>query len=412
MAGIWFFKPKPVLRAKVEASPPVVDVILAQPGQYRAIVSSQGTVTPKRQINLVSEVAGKVIEVSPKFEEGSFFNSSEQLLRLDDREYRQAVVVADTQVIVAQRELALEQGQARQAKRVWRELGSKEANALSLRQPQLNAAKAGLRSAKAERSTALLNVERASISVPFDGRIQQKSVALGEFVSVGSVLATVYDSQSIEVRLPLNNQQLALAGFIPGKPISEEQLSGELPTVLLSAKVGDNLYQWPATSIKMDVEIDSATRFYHLIVEIVNPFDSDKFEQPLLVGLFVQAAIRGASHEGVIKLPKKALVDDEHVFVVDNENKLSLRQVHIVDRQKDTMFVKAAVDVGEKIVVSDPRVLRQDLYVEVNLLKALSQDSSKVNDTSETNDSLNVTGLDAVDLKKNNVSKELKSSQN
>jgi hypothetical protein len=50
----------------------------------------------------------------------------------------------------------------------------------------------------------------------------------------------------------------------------------------------------------MDVEIDSTTRFHHLIAEVKNPFNVDKFKQPLLVSLFVQAKIRGKLHENVI----------------------------------------------------------------------------------------------------------------
>jgi RND family efflux transporter MFP subunit len=391
MAGIWFFKPKSAIRPKIEAKPPIVDVVQARPSQYRAMIISQGTVTPKRQINLVSEVAGRVVDVSASFEEGYLFKAGEALLRLDDRDYRLAVVIADTQIAVAERELALEQGQVRQAKRTWRDLGSKEANSLVLREPQLNAAKAGLRAARAERSRALLNVERTTISAPFDGRIEVKSVALGEFVSAGTSLAVVYGSEAVEIRLPLNNQQLALAGFTPGKQIANEPLIDEIPSVLLSATIGDNLSHWPATSLRMDVDIDSMTRFYHLIAEITNPFDTDEFEQPLLVGLFLQAEIRGKLHENVIQLPKKALIDDEHIFVVNSENKLSLRTINIIDRQKNTVAVTSDIKAGEFIVVSDPRVLKQGLTVEINTLKNITADD-----------------MQDIDVKKSKVSEELK----
>lgn len=306
MAGIWFFKPKPSLRPKVEVTLPLVDVVKAKPSQYRATITSQGTVMPKRQINLVNELAGRVVEVSSNFDVGRFFKADEPLIRLDDRDYRYGLAVANTQIVIAERELALEQGQARQAKRVWRDLGSNSANSLALREPQLNAAKAGLRSAKAERDRAMLNVERTSISVPFDGRIQVKSVALGEFVSAGTSLATVYGSEAVEIRLPLNNQQLALAGLTPGKETAGDEQSDDVYSVLLSATIGDDLHHWPVTSMRMDAVIDSATRFYYLIVEVKDPFSIDKFEQPLLVGLFVQAKIRGKLHENVIQVPKKS----------------------------------------------------------------------------------------------------------
>jgi RND family efflux transporter MFP subunit len=377
MAGLWFFKPSPTLRLITESKPPIVDVIIANPSQYRATIISQGVVAPKRKINLVSEVSGRVVEVSANFEVGRFFKKDEPLLRLDDREYRHNLAIAEAQIVVAERELALEQGQARQAKRVWRDLGSEEANSLSLREPQLNAAKAGLRSAKAERDRALLNLERTAIKVPFDGRIQLKSVALGEFVSAGTNLATVYSDEAVEIRLPLNNQNLALAGLIPGKKIDSEHKGDTVAKILLSATIGDHLYNWPVTSMRMDADIDSATRFYSLITEVVDPFNTDKFEQPLLVGLFVQANISGKLYENIIHLPKKALIDDEHIFVVNSENKLSLRSVNIIDRQKNNMVVKSDIKVGEQIVISDTRVLKEDLTVEVNIIKETPTDKNK-----------------------------------
>lgn len=365
MAGLWFFKPKPSLRPKIAVTVPLVDVVAAKPSQYRATIISQGTVVPKRQINLVNEIAGRIVEVSPNFDVGRFFKANQLLIALDDRDHRYDLAIANTQIVVAERELALEQGQARQAKRTWRDLGSNSANSLALREPQLNAAKAGLVAATAQRDRAMLNVERTRINIPFDGRIQTKLVALGEFVSAGTNLATVYGSEAVEIRLPLNNQQLALAGLTPGKEIPRDSEGDGSPEVLLSATIGDDLHHWSVTSMRMDAVIDEATRFYYLIVEVNDPFSNANLKQPLLVGLFVEAKISGRLHENVIQVPKRALVDDAYVFVVNSDNKLSLRAIEIVDRQKDTVITKSDINEGELIVISDTRVLKQDLIVEV-----------------------------------------------
>jgi RND family efflux transporter MFP subunit len=375
MAGLWFFKPKPSLRPLVEVTDPLVDVIQARPRQYRATIVSQGTVMPRREINLVNEVAGRVVEVSSNFDVGRFFKADQLLIALDDRDYRYGLAIANTQIVVAERDLALEEGQARQAKRIWRDLGSNSANSLALREPQLNAAKASLRAAIAERDRAMLDVERTRVSVPFDGRIQTKSIALGEFVSAGTSLATVYGSEAVEVRLPLNNKQLALAGLTPGKEIASDLQRDSVSNVLLSATIGDDLYHWPVTSMRMDAVIDETTRFYYLIVEVKDPFSSANFEQPLLVGLFVQAKISGKLHENVIQVPTKALIDDAYVFVVNSDNKLSLRAVEIVDRQKNAVIIESDIDDGELIVVSDTRVLKQGLTVETNELNVITSAS-------------------------------------
>lgn len=71
-------------------------------------------------------------------------------------------------------------------------------------------------------------------------------------------------------------------------------------------------------------------------------------------------------HENVIRVPKKALVDDAHIFVVNADNQLSLRAVEIIDRQQNTVIIKSDAIQGEQVVVSDTRVLTSGLTVEVN----------------------------------------------
>ncbi len=359
IAGLWYFQPKPKLRSEVEPKPPLVDVLIAEPRPYRVNVKTQGTIVPRREINLVAEVSGRVVEVAEGFVNGGFFNANELLVKLDDRDYRNALIIADTQVATAERELALEQGQARQAKREWRDLGSAASNALSLRQPQLKAAKAALNSSKAERNMAVLNVERAQIKAPFAGRVRSTTVDLGQFVPVGATLGTVYDSTAVEVRLPLSNEQLALTDLAPGSIIEKDSR----PSLMLSADVGGQRQQWPATLTRMEASIDTTTRFYYVIAEVEQPFDTSLYPQPLLVGLFVEADIPGREFEQAIAIPQKALVDKQ-VFTIGNENKLTLKDITIINKENGLVWVKSSIiQSGERIVVSDPRVLRDGILV-------------------------------------------------
>ncbi len=362
IAGLWHFQPKPKLRSELAPQPPLVDVLIAKPQSYRVNVKTQGTVIPRREINLVAEVSGKVIEVSDGFVNGGFFNANELLVKLDDRDYRNALAMADTQVAIAERELALEQGQARQAKREWRDLGSAASNALSLRQPQLKAAKAALGSSKAERNMAVLNVERAQIKAPFSGRVRSTTVDLGQFVPAGTALGTIYDSAAVEVRLPLSNEQLALTDLALGSLIDKNNR----PSLILSADVGGQRQQWPASLTRMEASIDTATRFYYVIAEVEQPFDTTLYPQPLLVGLFVEADIPGREYNQAIAIPQKALVDQQ-VFIVDNDNKLMLKDITIINKENGVVWVKSTIQPGEKIVTSDPRVLRDGILVRTKI---------------------------------------------
>jgi len=79
IVGVATLKPKPE-RAKREPPPLLmVEVIDAAPKALSPTIVSQGTVAPKREIDLVSQVSGKVIGVAESYASGSFFRASDKL---------------------------------------------------------------------------------------------------------------------------------------------------------------------------------------------------------------------------------------------------------------------------------------------------------------------------------------------
>ena len=150
-----------------EPAPPVVSVVSAEPAARSIAVSTQGTVRPLRQVSLVSRVAGRVETVADSFAEGGFFQAGEELVKVEDVDYGFAIARARSQVAAARQRVAEERGRAQQAKREWRDLGSTEANALFLREPQIDSAEAALAAAEADLAAAQLDLQRTSIRLPF-----------------------------------------------------------------------------------------------------------------------------------------------------------------------------------------------------------------------------------------------------
>jgi RND family efflux transporter MFP subunit len=357
--SLYWLRPKPQIRPPVEVKPPPVSVIHIQPQPQQIHVATQGTVMPSRDINLLAEVSGRVMEVSKDFSNGGFVEKDDVLIRLDARDYQYRLVESEAQVAVAERELALEKGQARQAKREWRDLGSKEANALSLREPQVNAANAQLAAAQAQRNQALLNLERTRIRAPFHGRLQETYVDVGQYVTAGTVIARLYDSTLAEVRLPLNDKQIALIGLPLGKSVNDE-----FPiAVILSAQVAGTEYEWPAKLTRTEASIDSSTRFYFAIAEIAEPFDRDRYASPLVMGLFVEANIVGLQFDDVVTAPEKSIVNEQYVYVVDEQQRVQKRDISVLGKQQNVAWIRGEFNENETLVVSDPKVLQANMLV-------------------------------------------------
>ena len=66
----------------------LVDTIEAEVTSLNFSVNSQGTVRPRTETTLVSEVSGKIVSVAPDFVAGGFFRKGEVLLQIDPSDYQ------------------------------------------------------------------------------------------------------------------------------------------------------------------------------------------------------------------------------------------------------------------------------------------------------------------------------------
>ena len=94
VSGLSFLRPKPESQAFTEPAAPKVKAMIAEPKPQQIMVHTQGTVRPKREIELASQVSGQIEFVSDIFVDGGFFKQGDVFLRLDDRDYKIEVIRA------------------------------------------------------------------------------------------------------------------------------------------------------------------------------------------------------------------------------------------------------------------------------------------------------------------------------
>lgn len=349
LAGIGAITLLVLLKPKPQPAPLSIEKanvkVAVAPVEFQTVqlsVTAQGTVTPTREIDVIAEVSGRVTSVEPVFEDGAFFNESQILLNIDASDYLSAVLNAKARVAEAQYRLSEEQGLSRQARREWRDLGNENANELFLRKPQLAAAKANLDSARGDLGKAQADLDSTRISVPFGGRIKETFVDLGEYVTEGTKLATVFDSSQVEIRLPLTEAQAALLDlpFSP-RPLERQSL------VTVRGSVAGESYEWNGVLARTDAYIDANSRMYVAVVEVEQPFSTGV---PLLPGLFVDAEIEGKHMHNVVKLPRGALYQRDKLLMLDSDNKVSEKKVRVLRRTADFVWVKA--DIPEQTLIA------------------------------------------------------------
>ncbi len=348
-------KPSPEADSNELATIKQIEVI-TRPARREAVsltASGQGTVAPKREIDLVAQVSGSVVWVAPQIDDGAFFKTGAHIIQIDKRDYEAALSIANARVSAARRALAEEQGRARQAKREWRDLGNDKANDLFLREPQLAEARSELSAAEAAARLAAVNLQRTSILAPFDGRINKLHVDLGQYVAAGTPVADIYDTSAAEIRIPLTDKQLAILEL----PLGRTAATG--PEVTITAQVAGQEHHWQGFITRTDATVDTHSRMYHAIAEVKHPFGSEgtAVELPLMPGLFVTVEIVGKTLSDVIVLPRQALVRRRLIYVLDDENRIVAEEAEVLRKSDSHVWLRTAIADGTQIVLEKHALL-------------------------------------------------------
>ncbi len=330
-------------------------------------VSTQGEVRPKTEIDLISQVSGRIKHVNDNFVDGGAFNSGQALVKVDDEDYKYAVTVAESNVAEATAQFARTRADADIVAKQWEQWVDGIPTDLALRKPQIAQATAKLKAAEANRDKARLDLKRTEISVPFTGRIRSKFVDIGQYVSLGTKIGRVFSTDVVEIRLPLSDQQLSTLNL----PMAFQANENNAPRVILSATLADTLYEWEGRLVRTAASIDPQTRMLYAVAEVKNPYSAAASNgMPLAVGLFVNATIEGRTFENGTIMPRAALRAGNKAYVVTADNKLSIRDVAILSSSPDGVIIGSGVEPGEQVVVSPVRTAINGMEV-----KPLSTDN-------------------------------------
>ncbi|GMQ75243.1 MAG: efflux RND transporter periplasmic adaptor subunit [Gammaproteobacteria bacterium] len=336
-------------RAAVE-----VEVTTLARSDFTVRVKSRGTVRPRTESSLIPEVSGRIVALSPNIREGEFFEAGEVLLEIDPRDYQAEIAVVKANIEQAHTTLAEEQARAAQARRDWKRLGEAgEPDALVLRKPQLAGARAAVASAEARLTQARLALERTRIVAPYAGRVLERNVDIGQYVTPGTVLVRIYAVDYVEVRLPLTNRQLEFVD-IPevyrgdSPPERREDLA-----VRLSARIGSRLYAWDGRVVRAEGSIDTQSRQLFVIAQVDDPYGKGPAGRPpLKVGQFVEAEIEGRRLADVIVIPRSALRAGGEVLLVNDENRLETRAVEVLWSNAQSAVTGSGLAPGERLVLT------------------------------------------------------------
>ena len=331
----------------------LVDVVRVERSSYRPEFRVVGTVEPARDIRLSPRVSGQVVERHPGFVPGGYVAEGTPLLQIDPVDYRQVLAQRRADVRQAEAELAIEQGRADVAREDYVLLGEMlqdENRDLVLRKPQLESARSRVDSARAARDQAELALARTTIRAPFDAQVISRNANLGSQVAPGEDLGRLVGADHYWVAVNVPQRLLRWLVFPGGNGDGQGS-----PAAIRNRTAWEEGESRSGHLYRLVGVLSEDTRMARVLITVDDPLarrEENRGAPALMIGAFVEAAIRGRELEDVVRLNRDYLRQDETVWVMADD-KLDIRPVSILMEDARFAYIDTGLDAGEDVLTTN-----------------------------------------------------------
>lgn len=296
--------------AEIEASIPEVDssrevlAVQLKAQTHYAQWKTGGLLSPAKRIVLSNQVTGTLETLSDSVYPGAKITKGQLLARIDPRELELKLQQAKSNVASAKAELDIEVGQQKLAAAQYqlaKHILKGKSEALALRQPQLEIAKAKLALNKTALAQAELQLSYSEIFAPSDAIVLRKHVDQGSYLSANSPLLELAanDEYWLNIKVPAN--------FLPWINDHTEVHYGH-PSW--------GKQQYPGRILSIQSEVNSADRQAQILVA-VDLKNHD--EQTPLLNQYLDVHLRTPIPGDTIQLSRDWINDQQKLWLIKNE---------------------------------------------------------------------------------------------
>ncbi|MEA1787062.1 efflux RND transporter periplasmic adaptor subunit [Arenibacter sp. GZD96] len=267
--------------ATVKSASPVTGYKIV-PRKFANELSVSGSIEANEQVEIRSEVSGIVQGIF--FNEGSFVNKGQLLVKINDQELKAQLSQAQTrQALAAENE--------RRAKL----LLQKEA----VSQEEYDVANSEYKSMLAQTELVQAQLAKTSIVAPFSGKIGLRSISPGTYVTPTTLIANLVNINQVKVTFS----------------IPEKYVPVVTPNTEISFRVAGYQEAFTAKIYAIEPGIEITTRTQQIRAL------ADNKESKLLPGTFASVAVPLAIEDSAILIPSEAVIpiqNGKKVFVSSN----------------------------------------------------------------------------------------------
>ncbi|MGF1909973.1 efflux RND transporter periplasmic adaptor subunit [Vibrio kasasachensis] len=305
-------KPHPELKQPVT-------VTLVKPQLYRPVIKLLGTTYARWPVEIKATSSAKLHWLNEKLEPGMLVKRGAILAKIDTTHLKSQLAQAYSVMEQAELNLQREQHERTVALKM---LSKKNSSAYARREPQIATAKAELHQAKTAYISAQQHLKDATIVAPFDAVILKRIVSPGQQVEAGELLIKLASSSSLDVYVPVPEQQWNAITEILEQP---------------QIQVIDRQEQKRTASVRyVAPQVDSTSRQRQIVLKVEAPYQA---LPKLLPNQQLTVEVTLTQRSSVMQIPLSALTRDGQVWTVDNDDKLRLESISVLKEMPLSAFV-------------------------------------------------------------------------
>lgn len=309
-------------------------------------VNAVGSLDAFERVAVTARVAGAIERVM--FTEGQHVQKGQALAEIEPERYRLAVEAAEATLNKARAGLGeAEAGYARRQAASAKNPGLIRGEEVETWRTKVQSTAAEVNQAQAALAQAKLNLRDAFVRAPVSGIIQTRTVETGQYVPVGTVLATLVRRDPLLLRFQVPEQEAA--------PVR--------PGLIARFNVGEDEKQHEARITHVAAAASQTSRMVDITAHVVNPNDD-----ALRPGAFARVTVPIGSSRPSPVIPQTAIRPSEKGFLayVVNDGVAHQRVLTLGMRTADGQVeVKQGLEPGESLVVRGAEALRDGAKVRV-----------------------------------------------
>jgi len=381
-----------------------VSVVTARPMTIIPKIRGYGYVQPTDVWEALPEVSGKVVEIHPELDKGTFVSKGELLVRIDPQTYglaesrsvasimnieaqlkelEQQRINTENLLKIERQKLQLSEQELKRKRQLFKdgfisasELDQEEKNlliqqsgvdnllnTLQLLPSQEKALQARKESDVSSLSERRLDIEKTVIRAPFDCRISEVNIELNQFTPAGVTLLKAVNVSEVEI--PVQLSPTAFSNLLSSKVAELSPLEAAKAgmdaireMIGISATVRVPLFsreaEWPARFMRTSDSVDIDTGAITVFVSVRHPYEKIIPSQrpPLVPNFYAEVELQGSPRSDRYVVPFQA-IHDGFLHTVNAEKRLERHKVEVEMVMGDLAIIHKGLSGTVTVITTD-----------------------------------------------------------